>query len=104
VLRDHADSRPNRVLGRADLDAFAADADLALVGMREPVQDAHQRRLAGAVLAQQSMNRAGREREVDTVVGDDVAEVLHDPAHSDGGPVAGAARPNRCSCLATSSQ
>ena len=47
------------------------DADLALVGLVEAVEDVHQRRLAGAVLAEQRVHLAAPEVEVDAVVRDD---------------------------------
>ena len=43
-------------------------ADLALVRVVEPVEDVHQRRLAGAVLAEQRVHLASAEVEVDVVV------------------------------------
>ena len=54
--------------------------DLARVGLVEPVEDVHQRRLAGAVLAEQRVHLAARELEVDVVVRDDAGEHLRDPA------------------------
>ena len=55
--------------------------DLALVGHGEPVQDVHQGRFAGAVLAEQRVDLAGREVEIDRVVGEDARISLGDPAH-----------------------
>ena len=55
--------------------------DLAGVRLVEPVEDVHQRRLAGAVLAEQRVHLAAAELEVDVVVGDDARERLRDPAH-----------------------
>ena len=51
VLVHHADAGVDRVARVADRDRLAVDEDLAAVGLVEAVQDAHQRRLAGAVLA-----------------------------------------------------
>ncbi len=56
------------------------DEDLALVRVVEAVEDAHQRRLAGAVLPEQRVHLAGPEVEVDVVVGEDARELLRDPA------------------------
>ena len=65
---------------------FPFDPDLALVGPVEPVEDVHQRRLAGAVLAEQRVHLARLEVEVDVVVGDDAGEALGDAAQlEDGG-------------------
>ena len=49
-------------------------------GLVEPVEDVHQRRLAGAVLAEQRVHLAAAQVEVDVVVRDDSGEVLRDPA------------------------
>ena len=68
----------DRVRRRVDLDRLAVDQDLALVGLVQAVQDRHQRRLAGAVLAEQRVDLAGDHVEVDSVVGDDRAELLRD--------------------------
>ena len=56
------------------------EQDLALVGRVEPVEDVHQRRLAGAVLAEQRMDLAAAQVEVDVVVGEHAREPLRDPA------------------------
>ena len=44
--------------------------DLALVRAGEPVEDVHQGRLAGPVLAEERVDLAGPDLEVDVVVGD----------------------------------
>ena len=48
--------------------------DLARVRLVDALQDAHQRRLAGAVAADDGVDRSRRGGEVDAVVGDDRAE------------------------------
>ena len=80
VLMDHADPGFDRVLGGRELGALALEQDLARVGLVQAVEDVHQRRLAGAVLAEQRVHFAARQLEVDVVVGDDARELLHDPA------------------------
>ena len=80
VLVHHADPEVDRVARRADLDLVAAQKDLALVGRVEPVEDVHERRLAGSVLAQEGVHLAGRQLEVDLVVRDDSREPLGDAA------------------------
>ena len=57
-----------------------ADADLSLVGPGESVEDVHQRRLAGAVLAEQRVHLAPAQVEVDVVVSDDPGVTLGDPS------------------------
>jgi hypothetical protein len=78
VLVHHADPALDRVLRRAERDALAVEDDLTLVGLREPVEDVHQRRLAGAVLAEQRVNLAAAKVEVDVVVGDGAGKDLRD--------------------------
>ena len=60
--------------GPVIVDGLAVEQDLALVRRRQPVEDVHQRRLAGAVLAEQGMDLAGPDVEVDPVVGDDARD------------------------------
>ena len=74
-LEDDADAggEPGRhVAGRQ---RGAVDADLAVVGRLVAGQDPHQRRLAGAVLADQADDLARVDVEVDAAQGGDAAEV-----------------------------
>ena len=87
VLVHHADPGLDRVLRGGERDRLAVEQDLARVGLVEPVEDVHQRRLAGAVLAEQRVHLALRQLEVDVVVGDDARERLRDPAHLEDGDV-----------------
>ena len=84
VLVDHADPEVDRGRGRGDLDGLAVDQDLSGVGLVQAVQDRHQRRLAGAVLAEQRVNLSWHHVEVDPVVGDDRAELLRDSPQLEG--------------------
>ena len=58
---------PRLIASRGDdiWTTLAVDDDLALVGLVEAVEDVHQRRLAGAVLAEQRMHLAAAKIEVD---------------------------------------
>ena len=78
MLVDHADAERDGVVGRVDRHRLAADADLAAVGLVEAVEDRHQRRLAGAVLADDAVDRAALDFEVDVAVGMDRAKALVD--------------------------
>jgi hypothetical protein len=51
----------------------------------EPVEDVHQRRLAGAVLSEERVHLAGGDVEVDMVVGKHAGEALGDPAKLENG-------------------
>ena len=89
VLVDHADAQPDRLPRGVDRHRFAVEHDLALVRVVEPVEDVHQRRLAGPVLPEQRVDLAALQLEVDRVVRDQRAEALGDPAQLEGGRVAG---------------
>jgi hypothetical protein len=80
VLVDHAESRADRVAGRAERDLSTVDPDLALVGPVQAGGDVHQRALARAVLAEEGMHLADAQVEVDAVVGDDPRKALDDAA------------------------
>ena len=68
---------------RRDLDLLAVHDDASLVGRVHPVEDPHQRRLAGAVLPDQRVDLAGAQLQGDVVVGDDAGESLRDVLHHD---------------------
>ena len=87
VLRDHPDAGPDRVARRADRLQLAVDPDLTGIRVRQPVGDAHDGRLARAVLAEQRVDLAATDIEVDAVVGDEVSEPLCDPAQLESGRV-----------------
>ena len=78
VLVHHADAGRDRVAGALEDDGLAVDDDLALVGGVEPVEHVHQGGFAGAVLAQQGVDLAGFDPQVDLVVGHQRAEPLGD--------------------------
>ena len=73
-------ARPRRwaSLGRRSVDRLAVDADRPGVGAQHAGEDLDERRLAGAVGAEQGVDLAGRDREVDGAQGDDRAERLGD--------------------------
>src|SRR5258708_5661384 len=58
VLMDHADAVRDGIARVLHADGAALDADFARVGVVEAVEDAHQGRLAGAVLAHDAGDRA----------------------------------------------
>src|SRR5262249_24586258 len=69
----------DRILGRRERDGLPVEQDLALVWPVQAVEDVHQRRLAGAVLAQQGVHLAALQVEIDVVVRDDAGKALRDP-------------------------
>ena len=85
VLVHHPDAGVDRLPRRPELDLAALDVDLALVRVVEAVDDVHQRRLAGAVLAEQRVHLALEQVELDLVVREDAREALRDAAELEDG-------------------
>ncbi len=85
VLVDHVDPASDRVRRTGDVDRFAVEQDLPLVRPGKAVQDVHQGRLAGAVLAEQGVDLTGLDVEVDRVVRDHARIALRDAAHLESG-------------------
>ncbi|MEY9883986.1 hypothetical protein ABIA43_005520 [Bradyrhizobium sp. USDA 328] len=81
LLVDGGDAGPKRRLGRARRDLFTTDPDNAGISRKNAGDDLDQRGLAGAVLAEQRMDLAGAQREVDLLQGTHGAKALADPAH-----------------------
>jgi hypothetical protein len=78
VLMHHADAGRDRVLRRMDGQRLAVGEDRPLVGLGEPVEDVHQRGLAGPILTEQGVDGARDDGKVDVVVGHEAAEALRD--------------------------
>ena len=79
MLVHHADFILERILRRVDDDRLAVHEDLAFVGTVDAGDHVHQRRFAGAVLAENGEHLALFEVEVHVLVGDDFgAERLGD--------------------------
>ena len=93
MLVHHADAGGDGRLAVADGDRIAVDADLAAVGLIEAVEDRHQRRLAGAVLADDAVDRALGDGQIDILVGVDRPEALVDAHEFDGRRLAHNAAP-----------
>ena len=72
--------RVDGVGGDGERHRLAVDADRALVGLLHAVEDLHQGRLAGAVLAHDGVDGAAAHGDVDVVVGHDPREPLGDAA------------------------
>ena len=85
VLVDHADPAGDGVRRAGQGDLFAVEQDRPLIGLGQPVEDVHERGLAGAVLAEQRVDLAGPDLEIDVVVGDDTRIALGDAAHLERG-------------------
>ena len=79
VLVDHRHPCPDGVGRRRDPARFPVQAHLARVGPVQPVQDLHERALAGSVLSQERVDLAGRDLQMDVVVGKHAGKPLGDP-------------------------
>ena len=88
LLMHHADAGRQRVAGGAEATGAPSQAhDPAIVGVHAG-DDLHQRALAGAVLADETMDLAGGQREVDAVQRQHAAEGLADALElEDGRPL-----------------
>ena len=87
VLVHHADAAIDRVGWALDRDGLAVQQDLTLVRLGEAVEDVHQGRLAGPVLAEQRVDLARTYLQVDVVVGEHARIALRDAAHLERGDV-----------------
>src|SRR5690606_35085778 len=85
VLVDHADAGVDGVARGAEGDLPAVDLDRALVRLLHAVEALHQRRLAGTVLPDDRVHRAGLDGEADVMVRHDTGETLGDALQLDGG-------------------
>ena len=81
VLVHHADPLGDGIVRTADVDFFAVQEDLAFIGPVETVEDVHQGGLAGAVLAEKTVNLALMQLKADVIVGQDAGEALGDALH-----------------------
>ena len=78
MLKDHADTQVPRRLGIGDFHLPALPFHPARIGPLNPVDELHQRALAGAVLAQQRVDFTGHDGEIDVLVGDHARVALGD--------------------------
>ncbi len=90
LLVDHRDACVLGVGRRAEVDAVATEQEVAAVAAVHAGDDLDQRRLAGAVLPHQGVDRAGVDAQAAGAQGDDRAERLRDVAQLEhGGAAAG---------------
>ena len=93
VLEHHADPEPPGRRRVRDVDRLAAPPELPVGGLERAVDDLDERRLAGAVLAEQRVDLAGRQAQRHPVVRGEVAEALDDVECLEEIPAAGTCRP-----------
>jgi hypothetical protein len=99
MLEDHADAEPARAGRIGDGDVPAVPLDPSGVRFHDAVDDLHQRRLAGAVLAQHRVDLAWPNGEMDAVVGDDRRIALGDAGEAQARRVAHRGRNRRRSLM-----
>ena len=92
LLMNDRNARPLGVLHAGELHRRAHEPDDAVVLDVNAGENLHQRRLAGAVLADQRMNLAGPEVEVDVDQGRDTAERLGDARDFEDNAIAASAQ------------
>ena len=81
LLEHHADALAVGVGGAFDARRLAGDEDLAGVGLIDAAQDLHQRRFAGAVLADQADDLSGLDLDRDVLQRVHAGEALVDSDH-----------------------
>ncbi len=81
MLVDHADATLDGIRRAGQVDLGPIEKDLPLVRSCETVEDVHECRLAGAVLAEQRVDLTWPHFQVDGVVGDDARIALRDAEH-----------------------
>ena len=78
LLMDHGDAKVKRIARRAEAQIAAVEEQLAGIRSVDTCDDLHERRLAGAVLAAQSVHRAAPESHRHIVQGHDSGKRLAD--------------------------
>ena len=93
MLVHHADAGGDRLHRRREGRRVAVDDDLTGIRLIDAGEDVHEGRFAGAVLAQQRMDFAGANFEIDVRIGDDAGKMLGDAAQQHDRRRSRAARP-----------
>ena len=89
LLVDDGDAGGLRLRRAGEVDGLAVEQQIARVAAVEARDDLDERRLAGAVLADQGVDRAALEREASGAEGDDGAERLDHPTQFERGCLCG---------------
>ena len=92
MLVHHADAARDRISGGGEGNLLPLEVDLAGVRVVQPVEDVHQRRLAGAVLAEQGVYLTAQQLEVNVVVREHAGELLGDAVQLEDGWLGHASR------------
>ena len=95
----HADARRPRVAGGAETHVLIFDAHRPRIRAMDAGDDFHQRTLAGAVLAGQSVDLAGVQREVDASKRLDAAKRLRNVSQFKQRHRASTTQIRNCSCI-----
>ncbi len=92
VLVDNADSRRYRLICRPSRHIAAVDLDVSRVRLHQAAEYAHERRFAGAVLADEGVDLARHHLHRRAAIRSDGAERFVDPVHPDRGDNRGGLR------------
>ena len=87
MLVHHSDPGCDRAVRRGEVGRCAVEQDLPVVRPVEAVEDVHERRLAGAVLAEERVHLAPAQVEIDPVVRENTGEALRDAAQLEDGRI-----------------
>ena len=83
-LMHHADAESDRVLGAAEAHPFAIDQNFSGVHRMEAVENLHQGAFARAIFAEQRVNFARLNRQIDVVVREHARKAFYDVPHFQG--------------------
>ena len=81
LLVNHADAVGNRHRRRNDVDGFGRDADCPFIGPVQAERDVHERRLAGAILAQEADDLGTVQVKIDIAIGKHRPEAFGHAGH-----------------------
>jgi hypothetical protein len=85
LLVDHGDAKVLGGLGRGNGDRLAGELNHPFVRLVDAIEDLHQGRLAGAILADQGVDLAAGDLEVDPLEGANAGERFGDALDAEGG-------------------
>ena len=82
VLMHHADAELDRLAGRIDADLLPIEENLALGRLVEADENVHERRFARAVFSKEGVYLTFCDREIDVLIGIEIAEPFADVLHA----------------------
>ena len=82
MLVHHADAELDRLAGRIDADLLPIEENLALGRLVEADENVHERRFARAVFSKEGVYLTFCDREIDVLIGIEIAEPFADVLHA----------------------